>query len=463
VAKYDVVVIGAGAAGLTAGALLAKNGKKVLVLDRAQHLGGRGMAVPDEGFKINLGGHLLEDSGSGITKVFEYLGKRLGHGTVSSDMPVWNHEQDKWGSIRDRYAGNKDELKKVIKVLIDTPYEEFEKWDDRSLREWILQYTSDQGVIDLFEFLAVLECLTDEWWDHSASDNLYVRKMHYTEKRMAGYSFWPEQGWDGLFQDLADALTENGGELRLGQSVQRVLIENHEIKGVAVARQPRIIPNELFEDEIIECDAVVSTLPVWHVLNVVPEWELPDWYVAQIKHLAQDQFRVAWLGLYLAVDEPAAIIDRKELATWLHAPLTRTPGFLFEMTAYDPSTAPEGRYLYVMGGVIPGKYGNDERYLLEMFPKFEQEIGMMYPGLAKPTWRRRHLVYEPSFGVIQKPGLVGVYRPHWRAPNVDGLYFASETFRSRGIGVDRASRAGLTVVEDYLGKRLTGFEESWRY
>ena len=59
------------------------------------------------------------------------------------------------------------------------------------------------------------------------------------------------------------------------------------------------------------------------------------------------------------------------------------------------------------------------------------------------------MVYEPSFGVIQKPGLVGIYRPHFRAPNIDGLWFASETFRSRGIGVDRASRAGLTVAEDY--------------
>ena len=92
----------------------------------------------------------------------------------------------------------------------------------------------------------------------------------------------------------------------------------------------------------------------------------------------------------------------------------------------------------------------------QKFDEFEHDIGVMYPGLAKPSWRRRHLVFEPSFGVIQKPGLVGMYRPHWRAPNVDGLYFASETFRSRGIGVDRASRAGLTVVEDILGKRLPG-------
>ena len=40
------------------------------------------MAVPDEGFKLNVGGHLLEDSGSGITKIFEYVGKHLGHGNV---------------------------------------------------------------------------------------------------------------------------------------------------------------------------------------------------------------------------------------------------------------------------------------------------------------------------------------------------------------------------------------------
>ena len=190
---------------------------------------------------------------------------------------------------------------------------------------------------------------------------------------------------------------------------------------------------------------------------------LPDWYAGQIRYLAQPHYKVTWLGLYLASNEPAAVIDRKELSTWLHAPITRTPGFFFEQTAYDPSTAPSGTYLYVMGAVIPGAKGTDQRYLLDMFEKFEQEIGIMYPALAKPVWRRRHLVHNPSFGVIQKPGLVGAYRPHWRAPNVEGLWFASETFRSRGIGVDRASRAGLTVVEDMLGTRLPGFEDTWRY
>jgi phytoene dehydrogenase-like protein len=460
-AKVDVAVIGAGSAGLTAAALLAKEGKSVTLLEASPWLGGRAMMVPDEGFRINIGGHLLEDSGSGITKVFEYVGKKLEHGTVSNEMPVWDHEHGRWRSIREGYSGDKSELKKVIRALLETPYEELDRWDDRPLREWMRQYTSDQGVIDLWEFLAVLECLTDEWWDHSASDNLYVRKMHYGEARMAGYSFWPKQGWDGLYQDLADAVTENGGTVMTSTPVETVLIEDGEVKGVMLGRD-KVIPNETLEGEVVEADAVISTLPVWNVLRVVPESALPEWYAGQIRYLAQDKYRVSWLGLYLATKEPVYAIDPRELSTWLHAPLTRTPGFFFNQTAMDPSTSPPGTNLYVAGGVIPGERAKDMNYVKPMMEKFEEELKIMYPGLRDSVWRRRHLVHDPAFGVIQKPGLVGMFRPHWRAPNVDGLYFASETFRSRGIGTDRAARAALTCVEDLLGRRLDG-GFGWRY
>jgi phytoene dehydrogenase-like protein len=459
-AEAEVVVIGAGAAGLTAAALLAKEGRKVVLLEAGRHLGGRGMAVPEEGFKLNLGGHLLEDPGSGITKVFEHVGKELVHGAKSTDMVVWDHAALEWGSIRDRYSGGKGELKKVISALIETPYEELENWDDRPLREWLLQHTDDQGVIDLWEFLAVLECMTDEWYDHAASENLFVRKMHYEEAHMAGYSFWPGQGWDGLFQDLHDAVVELGGEVRMGTPADSVLIEDGEVKGVVLGRD-KVLPNEFLEGEVLETSCVISTLPVWNVLDVVPASALPDWYVAQIRFLAQDDLRISWLGLYLATKEGGSVNDRRELATWLRTPRAGVSGFMFNQSAMDPTTSPPGTDLFVAGGIIPGDKARDVGYLTRMFEAFEADLKEMYPGLDRAYWRRRHLVHDPSFGVIQKPALVGRFRPHWRAPNVEGLYFASETFRSRGIGVDRASRAGLTVVEDYLGRRLDGF--GWRY
>jgi phytoene dehydrogenase-like protein len=462
-AKYDVVVVGAGAAGLSAGALLAKAGKSVLVCEKSPYLGGRALAVEDEGYTVNIGGHLIEDGGSGITKIFENVGKELIHGPVNAEMPIWDHEKNQWGSIRDRYSTNKTELKKVIKALVETPWEELDDWDDRNLRDWIHQHTKDQGVVDLFEFLAVLECLTDEPWDHSASDNLYVRKMHYQERRMAAYSCWPGQGWGGIWKDLADACREHGGEVRLNTAVSRVVVEDRHVQAVEVPREPRILPNEAFEVETIEAECVISTLPVWNVLEVVSEKDLPDWYVGQIRYLAQDQFRVAWLGLYIATEEPVHLYDPRELSTWMHDPVAGLPGFFFTQSNMDPTTAPDGKHLHVMGGVIPGSKGRDKDYIRETFDKFEKGMGIMYPPLAKPSWRRRHLVYEPAFGVIQKPCMVGSFRPHWRAPTVEGLYFASETFKSRGIGVDRAARAALTCVEDYLGGRLPGFEETWRY
>src|SRR5580704_3606211 len=297
-AKYDIVVIGAGAAGLTAAALLAKNGKKVLVMDRDKHLGGRGMAIPFEGYRLSLGGHLLEDGGSGITRIISYLGGELKHGKTSKGMPVYLDGQ--WKNIQALYNADKSELKKVIKILTDTPYSEFDKWDDRPLREWLLQYTTSEGVIALFEYIAVAECMTEHWWDHSASDNLYVRKMHYTERRIAGYSFWPEGGWHGIFDKLAKALTDNGGEIWQETTAQRVMVENHKVKGVRYERQRQAMMTEAYNWQTLEADAVVSTLPVWNVLNVIRERDLPDWYVAKIKTLAQDKFKACWLGYYVA-------------------------------------------------------------------------------------------------------------------------------------------------------------------
>ena len=50
-----------------------------------------------------------------------------------------------------------------------------------------------------------------------------------------------------------------------------------------------------------------------------------------------------------------------------------------------------------------------------------------------------------------------------RFSKADLMSVTSETFQSRGIGIDRAARAGLSCVEDILGKRLWPLEEGWRY
>ncbi|OMF05791.1 hypothetical protein BK127_32270 [Paenibacillus sp. FSL H7-0331] len=64
--KWDVVIIGAGIAGLTASVYLARAGRKVLLLERAEEPGGRAASKNIADAWINLGPHALYKSACGI-------------------------------------------------------------------------------------------------------------------------------------------------------------------------------------------------------------------------------------------------------------------------------------------------------------------------------------------------------------------------------------------------------------
>ncbi|WP_435923116.1 phytoene desaturase family protein [Paenibacillus sp. DYY-L-2] len=57
--RWDVVIIGAGVAGLTASIYLARAGKNVLLLEKGSYPGGRAISTEMAGARVNLGGHAL--------------------------------------------------------------------------------------------------------------------------------------------------------------------------------------------------------------------------------------------------------------------------------------------------------------------------------------------------------------------------------------------------------------------
>ena len=62
--RLDVVVVGAGLAGLTAAAVAARNGRSVVVLD-GRRPGGRAATDVRNGFRFNQGAHALYRDGAG--------------------------------------------------------------------------------------------------------------------------------------------------------------------------------------------------------------------------------------------------------------------------------------------------------------------------------------------------------------------------------------------------------------
>ena len=73
---YDVIIIGAGLGGLTAGAKLAKEGMRVLLLEQHDRPGGCASTFTRRGFTMEVGLHEMDGLHPGDMKnrIFEDLG-----------------------------------------------------------------------------------------------------------------------------------------------------------------------------------------------------------------------------------------------------------------------------------------------------------------------------------------------------------------------------------------------------
>ncbi|KEK23524.1 phytoene desaturase family protein [Bacillus gaemokensis] len=90
--KFDVAIIGGGLAGLTASIYLAREGKKVVVLEKSSRFGGRAITTNKKGVLMNLGAHALYRGGEALS-TFEELGIRIPGGIPSTIAHgIWKND-----------------------------------------------------------------------------------------------------------------------------------------------------------------------------------------------------------------------------------------------------------------------------------------------------------------------------------------------------------------------------------
>jgi phytoene dehydrogenase-like protein len=448
--KVDVAIVGGGAAGLVCAALLAHEGKRVALVERERTLGGRSRHWRYRGHEIGLGSHLVEDPGDSLTRVCDLLGLRLAHSERSDSMPFW--DRTGWKPIQEYYGGAaKQGLKRCIEALVDTPYRELDAWDHASLREWMRQHTSDDGVFLVWEAISMLEQITSNWWEHSASENLYVRKLHYELRRTAGYSFWPLGGWARLWSDLGEAIRGLGGTIVQPASVARVIVEDRAVKGL-----------ELSTGEVIEAECVVVSTPVWTLARLFDDGVLPWDLSERIALLRRNRNRACWIGWWIAAREPVIAMTEREMASFFATPRTGLPGFTLNFTGYDPGVSPRGEYLTCVGAAFDAVlHFGDRAWIERKFDELWLDIEEMLPAARGAIWKKRHLV--TTYGVVCKPGLVGAVRPDATVRGLEGLWLTGDTTRARGVGIDKAARSGITSAEAVLGRRIPHFADTVRY
>jgi len=237
---YDIIIIGAGLGGLTAGAKLAKEGKKVLMLEQHDRPGGCATTFSRRDYTLEVGLHEMD----GLhphdmkTKIFNDLGlfEMVTFLPVPEFYRFFNerndivipHDPDEAIKILINYfPGEERGIKKYFDHVLNarkiTAASEGEK--DRSIGEFLDDIINDDDL--------KLVLLGNLGYFH---DDPYTLSYNYYLNAQGSYYGGRANFVRGGSQKLSDALSQiimnNGGDVRLKHEVTGILYEKDKPAGV---------------------------------------------------------------------------------------------------------------------------------------------------------------------------------------------------------------------------------------
>ncbi len=229
---YDAIVIGAGAGGLCAAARLVAAGKKVLVVESRDRVGGRASSEQIDGFTVNIGAIAIE-LGSTFEETFALLDVKV---DVREPSPatvfriegkVINVSKGGWGMLLGTFT---KQAAKIGAKFADARSGDLPE-DKLTTKEWLSQYTSNETVHAIFRNLcaAIFAANADEV---PARAFLVYFAVKGAFKR---FGFCP-RGTVGLWNDLADAIRQRGGDIWLDAPARALLSQDGVATGIEVLR-----------------------------------------------------------------------------------------------------------------------------------------------------------------------------------------------------------------------------------
>jgi len=441
----DVVVVGAGFAGLTAARLLQEAGRSVVVLEERDRVGGRTRTETRQGTWIDLGGQWIGPGQDRVVALVDELGfATYPQPEVGDDVVLDGNGARRLGSFVEAFTD--DELVAYIElagaleaiadqVPLDAPWSapEAAAWDATTLGDWVRARGVSDAVADLFEVgvRAVFAA--------SSAQLSLLHAAHYVHSAGGWSKLTDSEGGaqqdrvEGGVQPLAEALAARlaTGTVRLGEPVTRIVqgeggVEVDAASGpmrakrVVVAVPPTLAGRIAYEPALpARRDQLVQHMPQGSVIKFHVLYDEPWWRAEGLS------------GMVLSPHEPIGV-------TFDCTPPAGTPGLIsgfFEgpdAVAHGERTMDERREVVV--GVLARTLGERARDVLD------------YVDLdwsAEPYTRG-------CYGAHLPPGAWTVYGAALREP-VGCIHWAGTETAERWTGyIDGAIDSGQRVASEVL-------------
>lgn len=359
--RFDAVIIGAGAGGLSAAARLVAAGKKVLVAERLDRVGGRASSEQIDGFTVNIGAIAIERGGV-FEETFDLIGVPLDIREPSPatvfyiDGKVINVAKGGWGMLLGTFT---KQAAKIGAKFADARSGGELPEEKMTTKQWLEQYTTNETVHAIFRNLcaAIFAVNSDEL---PARAFLTYFAIKGAFKR---FGFCP-RGTVGLWNDLAGGIRSKGGEIWTGASVAALHTQDGRVTALDIVRNG--------VTQRVETGVVISNIGPSATVALPGAEAFGADYVAQ----ARTQPRPA-ANIVVNFATQKRLLDVPGLITFGK---TRRLCNMGELTATCPELAPPGWYMYVAYAVPRPAIGDfDEKVEIE---ESLQDLRDLFPGFA---------------------------------------------------------------------------------
>lgn len=326
---FDAVVIGSGVGGMCAAALLAHDGRRVLLTEKRRYLGGRFSTVVHDGFRCATGG-LAVPIGRDLEQVCEAVGIASGV-RPSTRVGMWLdgeiHDLSKGATraIIRKVARDTDEAARVIEALngamSDAPAPE-----DVSFRDWLNGITSNERIHGIFQ-ATIASLLTVNSYELPAAQ--YFRLIKVISPLRFGFI---EGGSLSLWERMAGLIRAAGGEVWTSAAAMRIDVQGDAVSGVRIRRQRQPVD--------VRTPVVVSNVGPAATAGLVEPGALAADYVASIDRRMTP---TAILWLHFASDELLFNYSAISVGCSRRVNMIDIPSFEAD------DIAPPGKHLYTVG------------------------------------------------------------------------------------------------------------------
>lgn len=333
---YDAIMIGSGLGCLTTANILAKKGKKVLVLEKHYTAGGFTHVFARPEYEWDVGVHYVGDvhkKGTVMNRLFEYLSNgtlkwadmgevydRIVFGEEIYDFvkgtskfkaklkEYFPNEADAIDAyINSLYQVSKDGrnfmAEKVMPeavrfFLSDYLRKKYLKFATKTTRQQLEAFTKNEELIGV---------LTGQYGDYGLppAESSYVMHASVAKHYMTNGGAYPIGGSIEFLNTIAPDILKNGGKILTNAQVCGVEIENNKSIGV-----------KMKDGKILKADKIVSGIGVLNTINHL----IPDSHQSKFpkKDYKTIPASVSHVSLYIGIQESSSALNLPKANFWIY-------------------------------------------------------------------------------------------------------------------------------------------------